>query len=124
MGLMVVNTTHGVVLVTSNQLVPTRFPVGVRATLPRVVRPQIDDHGIGTKRQRRLERWQTLVDANADDGLNLNVVARIKKLMDRRSSKDRNRVPSNTTLGLLAPWLPPPKRMIAKASNHFTRWGA
>ena len=28
--------------------------------------------------------------------------------------------PTNTTLGLLAPGLPPAKRMIAKASNHLT----
>ena len=32
--------------------------------------------------------------------------------------------PSNTTLGLLAPGLPPAKKLIANASNHLTRWAA
>src|SRR5208283_1424748 len=84
----------------ANQLVPTRYPVWVRATLQRIVRPQILDHGIRMKPQRRFKRWQALVDANADHSQNFNVVTRIEKLMYLGSGEDRDRVPVEHRAGL------------------------
>ena len=63
------------------------------ATLQRVVRPQIHNHGVRMELQRRLKRRQALIDANTDDPQNVDVVARIEKLMYRRSGEDRDRVP-------------------------------
>ncbi len=77
----------------ANQLRPTRFPVGVRATLQRIVGPQILDYGMGVKFQRRFKRWQALVDANAVYRQNRDVIVPIEQLMYRRRGEDRDRVP-------------------------------
>ena len=74
------------------QLVPTRNPVVVHATLQGIVRTQILDHGIRMKPQRRDKRRQALVDAYAVYCENLNVVPWIQKLVDRRSCEHRDRV--------------------------------